>query len=692
MRTMSEATVDRLRFWRRGPRPWWSWAGLGVVGLLALILYTWALSRNGMANSYYAAAVKSGSVSWKAFFFGSIDPGSFITVDKLPASLWIQELSARLFGFSSWSMLLPQALAGVASVLVLYRLVRRWQGDVAGILAGLALALTPVAVVIFRYNQPDALLTLLLLLAASALWSALEKGADWKASTWRLALCGTAVGFAFLTKMLEALVVLPVFALVYLVCARPAFWRRLVQLVIAGVAFVAAAGWWVAIVELWPKASRPYIGGSTTNSVLDLVFSRSGGLLSSSSGMANFSGTAGLLRMFNTQLGGELAWLIPLGLAGLIGGLWLTLRARRTDLSRAGYLMWGGWALFYLAIFSVATGVIHPYYTVVAAPALAALVGGGSLALWRLGREQRWFAWLLPAAVAGTAILSASLLNRNSGYAPGLATTVIIAGSLAAVGLLLVISRLVNHKAVALIVVALSLVAVLGGPSAYAFSTVSKSVTGSFASAGPDSSGQVILASRGGGVDGGGGQPGTTTTVDSALITYLEANQGTAKYIVAVEGAQSGESIILASGDAVMVMGGFNGSDPAPTLAEFEQMVAAGTIRYVLVGAGGAGAQGGAPAGFASTASSASGSTDSATVLASTSTSSDAASSSAPTAAPQGGAAPSGQSGAPSGNSTDMTAIEQWVTQNGTAIDASEYGGSTSGGTLYLLQATQTAS
>jgi 4-amino-4-deoxy-L-arabinose transferase-like glycosyltransferase len=696
MSSSVEAAVHRLRFWRREPRPWWSWAALGGVGLLALVLYTWALARNGMANSYYAAAVKSGSLSWKAFFFGSIDPGSFITVDKLPASLWVQELSARLFGFSSWSMLLPQALAGVASVLVLYRLVRRWQGEVAAFLAALALALTPVAVVMFRYNQPDALLTLLLLLAAWALWSALEKGANWKASTWRLALCGALVGFAFLTKMLEALVVLPVFGLVYLVCGRPALWRRLVQLVVGAVAFVVAAGWWVAIVELWPKASRPYIGGSTSNSVLELVFSRSGGFLSNSAGGPNFSGTPGLLRMFDAQLGGEIAWLIPLGLAGLVGGLRLTLRARRTNLDRAGYLIWGGWALLYLGIFSMATGVLHPYYTVAAAPALAALVGGGSVALWRLGRKHRWLAWMLPAAVAGTAVLSASLLGRTPGYAPGLATTVIVAGSLAALGLVLVIARLISTRAVALAVVAVSLVAVLGGPSAYALSTISKSVTGSFASAGPDSSSQAVLASRNGvgegGASGDGGQPGTTASVSQALISYLEAHRGAAEYIVAVEGAQSGQSIILASGEPVMVMGGFSGSDPAPTLAEFKKMVAEGKVRYVLVG-GGMASPGDGPSGYAVSSSSGGSATASATVLASLSPSPATAPNPPAQAGPANGSVPSGQAGPPGGgNGIDLRGIEQWVIQNGTAVDASEYGGSSADGTLYLLSATQTTS
>jgi len=190
--------------------PWWAIAGLASVAVFAVVLYTWMLSRNGMGNSYYAAAVKSASLGWKAFFFGSLDPGSFITVDKSPAAFWVPALFALVFGFSSWSILLPQALAGVASVLILHRLVRRWAGDIAALLAALAFALTPVAVLIFRLNNPDAFLTLFFLLAAWAVWSA--------GATWKLAAAGAAIGFALLTKMLEALLVLPALGLVYLVC------------------------------------------------------------------------------------------------------------------------------------------------------------------------------------------------------------------------------------------------------------------------------------------------------------------------------------------------------------------------------------------------------------------------------------------------------------------------------------------
>ena len=683
-------------------RPWWSLVALASVAALAACLYLWGLSKNGMGNSYYAAAIKSGSVSWKAFFFGSLDPGSFITVDKLPASLWAPELFARAFGFSSWSILLPQALAGVASVLIVYRLVRRWMGEVAALLAGVAMALTPIAVVMFRFNNPDAFLTLFLLLAAWALWSALDKG-----STWKLAGTGALVGVAFTAKMLEALVVLPAFALVYLVCGRPRLVRRILQVVAATAALIVSSGWWIAIVELWPKVSRPYIGGSSNNSVLNLIFSRSAGYLGSAGG-PNFSGNAGWLRMFNQELGGQISWLIPLAMVGLVAGLWMTRRRPRSDRQRAGFLLWGGWSLLFLFAFSFAKGVLHPYYTVVLAPSLAALVGGGGVVLWQAGRSRVWLSWLLPLAVVGTAAWSAALLSRTPGYAPGLSTAVVAIGVVAAVALVLALTGVVKARTLSFAAVILAAVCVLAGPFAYSASTISRSVTGALAAAGPASAvvataggpgngsapapvagqgersgsgtgGEAAAAGgppggappsgalagggqpnqayggpgagpagsnvpiRPGGSSGGPGQmggPGSNTQVDQGLVSYLVAHKGSATYIVAVEQSQAAEPIILATGQPVMAMGGFNGSDPAPTLAQLEALVASGKVHYVLL-TGSTGVIGG-----------------------------------------DGG----GGIGGGGVQTFDATSIEQWVTTSGTLISSTEYGGQAGFGTLYYLK------
>jgi len=569
------------------------------IAALATVLYTWSLASVGYANGYYAAAVKSASVSWKAFFFGSIDSGNFITVDKPPAALWLQALSARIFGFSSWSMLLPEAFAGVASVLILHRLVRRWAGDTAAHLAALAFALTPVAVVMFRYNNPDAVLTLLGLGAAWALWNALESG-----RTRHLVLAGALVGLAFNAKMMQAFLVVPAFGLVYLWAGPPRLRRRIGQLLAAAAALVVSAGWWVAVVALWPVSSRPYIGSTTDNSILSLVFGYNGlsRLFGSSGGGAGggspgggtgFGGAANWLRMFNGEVGGQVSWLIPMAIAGLAAGLWLTRRAPRTDRARAGWLLWGTWAATCVTVFSLSSGIFHPYYTVQLAPAVAALAGAGGVALWRLGRQSRWLQWALPVAVVVTAGWSVVLLTRTPSFVPWLRPLIIAGAAVAAVGLWL--GSHLRLRTLVLVAGAVATLTLLAGPAAYAIETVAHPASGSLASAGPSTT-----ASLG---RGAGGGPGSTAAADTTLIDYLEANRGDATYLVAAFGSQSSESIIIATGEPVMTIGGFNGGDPAPTLAQFQQLVAQGQVRFVLVSGTGGGGQGGGPGGGSGTSS-----------------------------------------------------------------------------------------
>lgn len=260
------------RLWRGRPEDP-RWARPAFLGLLAatLLLYLYDLSSSGYANSFYSAAVQAGSQSWKAFFFGSLDAGNAITVDKPPASLWPMELSVRVFGLNSWAILAPEVLMGVGSVAVVHASVRRRFSPAAGLIAGAVLALTPVAALMFRFNNPDAMLALLMALACYFVVRALEDGR----TKWLL-WAGAAIGFAFLAKTLQAFLILPPLAIVYAVCAPVSVKKRLGQLAAATLALVVSGGWWVAIVELWPASSRPYIGGSQNNSFLELTFGYNG--------------------------------------------------------------------------------------------------------------------------------------------------------------------------------------------------------------------------------------------------------------------------------------------------------------------------------------------------------------------------------------------------------------------------------
>ncbi|MDP9075369.1 MAG: glycosyltransferase family 39 protein [Actinomycetota bacterium] len=602
----------RSRGWRKPTR---NQLIVAAIGALAAALYTWGLSRTGMGNSYYAAAVRSGATSWKAFFFGSIDPGSFITVDKPPAALWVMSLSARIFGFSSWSMLLPEAAAGVGSVLILHRLVRKWAGDVSAHLAALAFAVTPVAVVMFRYNNPDAFLTLLCLGSAWALWSALETG-----RTRGLLLGAALLGLAFDTKMLQAFLVLPAMALVYLIAGPPKLARRLLQLAAAGAVLMVSAGWWVLAVLLWPTASRPYIGSTSNNSILSLIFGynglsrifgssgpgpgagggRGGGGGGGGGGGAGFGGAAGLLRLFNGENGGQVGWLIPLAVAGLLAGLWLTRRGRRTDRGRAGWILWGGWAAVSAAVFSLSQGIFHPYYSVQLAPAIAALAGAGAVALWHLGRRSPALGWVLPTSIVVTAAVAVEILDRTPNYHPELRAGIAVGAALAAAGLLA--AMYLRHARIMVFAAALAGASLLAAPAAFALTTATSSANGPTPAAGPSNG--TGFGGAGGAVGAGGtGGFGGSTATSPALISYLETNRRGAQYLVAAFGSQSSAPIIIASGQPVMTIGGFNGGDPAPTLAQFEQLVAGGKVRYILISAGGRGGGfGGGPGGGTSSA------------------------------------------------------------------------------------------
>lgn len=631
----------------RPARPRWEVPGLVTLLAATAGLYLWNLSGSGWANAFYSAAAQAGSQSWKAFLYAASDAAASITVDKPPLSIWVMALSVRAFGLSSWSILVPQALMGVATVGVLYATVRRRHSAGTALLAGATLALTPVAALMFRFNNPDALLVLLLTLAAAAVMRAVEDGR----TRWMLA-AGALVGAAFLTKQLQAFLVLPGFALAYLLAAPVPLARRLRDGVLAVLAMVVAGGWWVALVELVPAADRPWIGGSQTNSFLELTFGYNGlgritGDETGSVGGGNGWGTTGLARMFGGELGGQIAWLLPAALVLGAAVLWFTRRAPRTDGHRAEVLVWGGWLVVTWLTFSFMAGIFHAYYTVALAPAIAVLVAIGAEALWQRRREP-FAVVLLVATVLGSAVWAVVLLGRAPTWQPWLRPAVLALGALAAAGILvtglvpLTRGRLLGRLAPA--VAALAVVAVLLAPSAYAVQTVRTAHNGSIVTAGPQVTSFLSFGAfrpgaaggRGpggfpggfpGGAAAGGtaagrqsrpglppgvgtgqaGQGGTATPGGRGLgLTgagfggmggLLEGSHPTTQvtdllledadsftWVAAAVGSNTAAGYQLATGRSVMPIGGFNGSDPAPTLEEFQQLVAAGKIHWFIAG------------------------------------------------------------------------------------------------------------
>jgi 4-amino-4-deoxy-L-arabinose transferase-like glycosyltransferase len=605
-----------------------AWVRPAVLALLVgtAVLYLWGLGASGWANTYYAAAVQAGTKSWKAFFFGSFDASNAVTVDKSPLFLWPMELSARVFGLTSWSMLVPQALEGVAAVGVLYLAVRRWFSAASALLAGAVLAVTPVAALMFRFNNPDAMLTLLMVLGAYLMIRALERG-----STWWLVFAFSAVGFGFLAKMLQALVVLPAFGLAYLIAAPVSFWKRVWQLTLACVAMLVSAGWWIAIVELWPASSRPYIGGSQHNSVLELVFGYNGfGRLTGNEtgsvggggigGNGGQWGPTGITRMFNAEFGSQISWLLPAALILLVAGLvWRGTRAR-TDRVRAAFILWGGWLVVTGLVFSLGKGIIHQYYTIALAPAIGALVGMGAGMLWKR-RHDVAARTVLAVVVAVTAIWTFVLLGRTPNWNPWLRGPLLMAGL--AVAVVLLAAHLVHGRA--LVALALAGVAViLAAPAAYTLDTVNTPHTGAIPTAGPAGASTMGFGGPGGGpgrfggrfpgaggtngqAPGGfaGGPPGGAaggtgggaraggaggllngSTPGSALTALLEQDAGKYTWVAATSGANSAAGYQLATNDPVMAIGGFNGTDPTPTLAQFQRYVDEGKIHYYIAGGG----------------------------------------------------------------------------------------------------------
>lgn len=584
-------------------------------------LYLTNLSINGYANSYYTAAVQAASTSWKAFFFGSLDAGNFISVDKPPIAIWLMALSVRLFGFSSFTMLLPNALAGVITVWLTYLSVKRIFNTKSALISGIIMMLTPVAALMFRFNNPDAILTMFLTTSAYFFLKSLDS----KKPLLNLTLTALFTGLAFNTKMLQGLVLLPIMVLIYLFFAKtPKFFTRLYHLLFAFLITTIACLWWPTIVYLTPASSRPYIGSSSNNSIWNLIIGYNGlnrllgnnnkitgagmgapggnssrpsipqnsnkrqtppnfnqndfgtpgknmdGMGGPGGGMGpggnGFGGQVGVFRMFNTDFGTNIAWLIPLALITFLVTFIKFIKLPRDNSKRSSVLFFFGWLILHIVVFSLTSGTIHPYYVVVLAPAIAALVGIGLPIIWDLYKNKKIFWLVLPLSICLTAIISYSLLSYKN-YWPWLKYTVVICAIISAI--LLIIHHFKSIKLIKYLAITTAIFSLLAGPAFFTFSTINTAHSGSIPISGPGAT--------------AGHTNNELSQSDKNLINYLLTNRSNATWIVAVASANESAPIQISSGQPVMALGGFNGSDNAITLNEFKKLIANGQIKYYLI-------------------------------------------------------------------------------------------------------------
>jgi 4-amino-4-deoxy-L-arabinose transferase-like glycosyltransferase len=653
--------------------PIWHWPALVVVLLISAWMNFYQLGQNGFGNQFYAAGVRSMLDSWHNFFFVSYDPGGFVTIDKPALGFWLQTLSAKVFGFTPFSIFFPQALAGILAVLLLYHLVRRHFGGTAGLLAALLLALSPISVVTNRNNTIDSTLALVLLLGAWAVLRAAETGR----LRWLL-LSAALVGLGFNVKMMEAYLVLPAFGVLYLLAAPKKLWVRIGHLALALVVLLVISFSWALAVDMTPASQRPYVGSSQTNSEVELAvgynginrliggFGRGRGNNTQSAatrrpqttadntasgntpaapgtgerpgggfgagtgerpgggfgagngqtgrgrpqgGLPGFgTGTASPFRLFTSQLGGQIAWFLPLALFGLIALAVLRRPRFQSDRQQQSLLLWGMWLLTMAGFFSVAS-MFHLYYMTEMAPGIAALGGIGLVVMWNYFRLPGWRRWLLPLALVATAAEQIYLLQNYSQWG-WLVPLIAVLTALAVLALVVVASepRLRrNAKAPRFLLPAIGLgvLALLFAPAIWAALPVLANVENSSPSAGPvsngfggqgasgrrqttgsEASGERQTDARfaqGGGFGGGFG--GGNAGVNTALVKYLEARQGSTKFLVAVPSSMSADSIILSTNKPVMAMGGFSGGDPILTTSSLQTLIKNGTVRFFLLNA-----------------------------------------------------------------------------------------------------------
>lgn len=556
--------------------PAWSRPALIAVVALAAALVLLDVTRSGYGNTYYAAGALAASHSWSALFNNAADLGGYVSLDKGPLPDWLMGLSGRVFGFGSFSVMVPNALYGIATVLVLHDTVRRALGHQIAIVAALIMALTPVAVLVGRYNAPDALLLFLLVCAAWALTVAVESG-----RLRELLLCAVLVGLAFNTKMLEAYLVLPALALAYLVAARRSLRTRLGELALAAGVMLLVSLLWFASMMLVPVGDRPYVGESSGNSWFRLILDGNGiERVTGSAGAFARNFESNLLYLFSRHVAGQIAWLLPLALVGLVLGLLTTRSSRRNDLAFGAYVLWGTWALVGCVVLSFSAGTRHAYYTSLLAPAVATLAAAALVTLWRSARGSPIAATGLAFAVAATSGISFAVLSDSADFVPWLRWVVLGCGAVAGAAILAPhLHAALRRRAVMALALGAAAVAALGGPAAYSLATATRDHTGYDPIAGPGPTEHTSAGAA------GHSEELTPAQSVAVLTSYLRAHRGHTRFLLAATDAKTADPIAIAARQSVITIGGFSGSDPAPKAGQLERLVSSGELRYVLLDA-----------------------------------------------------------------------------------------------------------
>lgn len=656
-----DVDADQLLSQSTDPPSLWSRTILGIILLLSIFMNFFLLGQNGYGNLFYASTVRSMLDSWHNFFFASYDPGGFVTVDKPPVGFWLQTLSAKIFGYTPFSIFLPQALCGVAAVLLLYYLVKRHFGVIAGLVAALVLAVTPISVVTNRNNTIDSTLALVLLLAAWAVIRAAETGK----LRWLL-LTAIFVGLGFNVKMSEAYLALPALALTYLLCAPRKIWTRIWHLLVFALVMAVISLSWAAIVDSVSPANRPYVGSTQDNSEISLAIGynglnrlhiggsnfaggtlgggnstndstrRSRGGLSASSSSSNSTnaadptGTTGNNRGFGggnaaarggglgagsniltfftgAGMGGQIGWLLPFALLGILALLWQRRFHFQQDRQQLGLVLWGTWLLV-MAIFFSLNGATHEYYLTVMAPGLAACCGIGLVMMWHDYRRPNWHGWLLPIALGITALTQINLLSAYPTWSSWMSPLIIVLTAIAIIALILFrlrpqwssSQRVFRLTGIATLIGILALVI---APTIWSGYAVMQNTESSDPLAGPTARGNIGGSFTAGRTLGGTttgqantaaidqlralastfGIAGDSLQTNTTLIAYLEANQGSTKYLVAVPNSQTADSIIITTNKPVMAMGGFSGGDPILTTSSLQTFIKNNSVRYFLI-------------------------------------------------------------------------------------------------------------